>query len=40
MIHKCPICRYQPVGKKDMEWFCPECGWKEEAERETLMHMD
>ena len=27
MIHKCPICRHQPIeGWKDNELFCPECG--------------
>ena len=29
MIHKCPICRHQPITElKNEELLCPECGWK------------
>ena len=40
MIHKCPVCRYQPVGRKEMDWYCPECGWQEETKKATVMYMD
>ncbi len=33
MIHKCPICRHQPVGYRDSEWYCPECGWESETSK-------
>lgn len=36
MIHKCPICRYQPVELKESEWFCPECGWESEVSKMVL----
>jgi hypothetical protein len=32
MLHKCPICRHQPIeGWKDNEFYCPECGWESET---------
>ncbi len=33
MIHKCPMCRYQPVGWIDNEYYCPECGWESEKSK-------
>jgi len=40
MIHKCPVCRYHPLGYKEREWYCPECGWKEEPPEETVMVLE
>ena len=28
MIHKCPICRYQPVREEEEYFYCPDCGWE------------
>lgn len=36
MIHKCPICRYQPVKGEEENFYCPDCGW----ELEPLEEMD
>jgi len=37
MIHKCPVCRHQPIaGRKDDELYCPECGWKSETTKMVL----
>jgi hypothetical protein len=34
MIHKCPMCRHQPIiGIKEDDFLCPECGWKSETTR-------
>lgn len=27
--HKCPVCRYQPLSKKEGKLYCRECGWTE-----------
>ena len=37
MIHKCPVCRYQPIVVfKEEESYCPECGWNSENTRMEL----
>jgi len=29
-IHKCPVCRHQPLKKVEGKLHCPECDWVEE----------
>ncbi len=38
MIHKCPVCRYQPIMAIKEESFCPECGWNSENTRIEIEH--
>ena len=36
MIHKCPMCRFQPLTGWEEDIHCPECGWNSENTQMVL----
>ena len=40
MVHKCPVCRHQPIiGWRENQLYCPECGWRSETTKIVIQQI-